>query len=124
VRARFPFVETILALWIALWVLMGYVVSTQVHGIAKLGDTVALAGESLQQTADGLDALHGVPFVGGDVHRFAVSARRTAASAVANGRRTRSDVDRLALLLWTAIAAGPSLPAIAAYGWLRRRRRP
>lgn len=113
--------EVLLIVWIAGWIAMGGFVSSQVRGIASLGDTVVLAGRSIAQTADALDAARGIPIVGGNVHRLAVSARRTARSAVANGVRARGDVDRLALLLWLTIAAAPTIPAIAWYVWMRRR---
>jgi hypothetical protein len=112
--------EVALVAWIALWVLTGYLVDRQVRRLGKLGDTVVLAGSSIEQTAHALDTVSGLPFVGRDVGRLASSARRTARSAVVNGRQARSDVDRLALLLWITVAAGPTVPALAGYAWIRR----
>jgi hypothetical protein len=118
---RTPIVELLVAAWVAIWILMGYFVSSQVRGIASLGDTVVLAGHSIEQTADALDAARNIPFVGGNVHRLALQARRTARSAIVNGAQARGDVDRLAVLLWLTIALAPSLPAIGWYVWIRRR---
>jgi hypothetical protein len=112
-------VEIALGLWIALWVLMGYAVDRKVRGVAKLGDTVVLAGRSVGETATALHSIADVPFVGSNVRRLATSARRTAHSAVVNGGHARDDANQLATLLWITVAAAPSLPAIAAYGWFR-----
>jgi hypothetical protein len=121
-RIRISAVEIALALWIGFWVLMGYLVDRQVHGIAQLGDTVVLAGKSMRDTAGALDAASNIPFVGDQVHQLASSARRTARSAVVNGRQARSDADRLGVLLWFTLAAAPSVPAVAWYIVARRRR--
>jgi hypothetical protein len=120
-RQRVPVVEVALALWIATWVLMGYLVYREVHGIAELGDTVVLAGRSMEDTAGALDTISRLPLVGSDAHRLARSARTTARSAIMNGRQARSDADRLAMLLWITLAVAPSVPAIAWYLATRRR---
>jgi hypothetical protein len=102
---------------------MGYAVDRKVRGVAKLGDTVVLAGRSIGDTATALHSVADLPFVGGNVRRLATSAQRTAHSAIGNGRQARSDANQLATLLWITVAAAPSLPAIGAYGWFRTRRR-
>jgi hypothetical protein len=122
-RWRLPIVELTLAVGIAIWIFMGYLVDRQVHGIAHLGDIVVLAGGSMEDTAGALDAVSNIPLVGANVHRLATSARVTAGSAVLNGAKARSDVDRLAVLLWITLAAAPSVPAITWYAAARRGRR-
>jgi hypothetical protein len=117
--ARIPVAELLLISWIAAAVVLGYFVAREVRGLRKLGTTVVLAGRSIEQTADALDEFADVPFVGKDARRLAVSAHRTARSAIVNGRAARSDVDSLSALLWLAVAAGSSVPVIAAYAVLR-----
>jgi hypothetical protein len=109
--------------WAALWVGIGYAVDHQVSGLAKLGTTVQLAGQALGDTADALDQAGRIPFVGGRISELAASARRTARSAVANGRDARGEVDRLALLLWITIATAPTVPVFAWYAVSRLRGR-
>jgi hypothetical protein len=117
---RIPALEAALAVWIAIWVLVGWLVYREVKSLAKLGGTVVLAGASLEQTATALDSVKNLPFVGGDVGRLAENARVTAHSAIVNGRQARRNVDQLAVLLWITVAATPTLPAVLWYGWLRR----
>jgi hypothetical protein len=122
-QTPFPAVEVALALWIAIWVLTGYLVDRQVEGIAKLGDTVVLAGKSMRSTAEALDALGTIPVVGSTVRPLAANAQTTAASAIVNGRQAHSDADRLGTLLWITLAAAPTVPAIVWYLSFRYRRR-
>jgi hypothetical protein len=123
VRKNVRGLEAALLAWIAVWVLAGWLVNREVRGLAELGDTVVLAGGSMQQTAKALDSLSSVPFVGRDIREVAASARRTARSAVINGRKAHDDADRLAVLLWITVAATPILPAVLWYGWLRQQGR-
>lgn len=112
--------EIALAAWIAVWVVTGWLVYREVRGLGKLGDTVVLAGASLDQTSVALSSLKDLPFVGNEAARVAANARRTARSAMVNGRAAQDDVDHLAVLLWITVAATPTLPAVLWYGWLRR----
>ena len=116
---RIGLAELLLVAWIAAAILLGYFVAREVRGLRGLGTTVALAGRSIEQTADALDEFRHVPFVGANAHRLAVSAYRTARSAIVNGWGARADVDDLAALLGPAVALGSSVPVVAAYGVLR-----
>jgi hypothetical protein len=116
---RLPLVELVLVVWTVAAIALGYLVAREVRGLRSLGTTVVVAGRSIEQTADALDSLSGLPFVGRRLHRLALDAHGTARSAVANGRGARSDVDALANLLWVAVAASLAAPALALYGFLR-----
>jgi hypothetical protein len=116
-------VEVLVVAWAALWVGIGYAVDRQVSGLADLGTTVVLAGSAIGDTADALDAAKDVPFVGERISELAAKARRTARSAVVNGRHARDDVRDLAVLLWITIAAAPTVPVFAWYSVSRLRRR-
>jgi hypothetical protein len=104
---------------------MGYYVDQQVSGISHLGGTVVSAGGAIRQTADALDAVGDLPFVGDRVRKLSRSARRTADSAIVNGRAAQRDVDQLAVLLWATVAAAPTVPVLTWYAvaLFRRRRR-
>jgi hypothetical protein len=109
--------------WVALWVGMGYYVDQQVSGISHLGGTVVLAGGAIRQTTDALDLVGDVPFVGDRVRKLSRSARRTADSAIVNGRAAQRDVDQLAVLLWATVAAAPTVPVLTWYAVALFRRR-
>jgi len=117
------YLDTILAAWCAIWILLGVAVYHEVRGLRSLADSVAVAGNSLDSTADTLDSFSGVPFVGGKAGDVASDARRTARSAHASARAARTSVDDLALLLGFTVPAVAILPLVLAYALLRVRRR-
>ena len=115
--------DVILIAWSAIWILVGVAVYNEVRGLRTLAGTVAVAGRSLDDTADTLDAYASVPFVGGDLRQVARNARRTARSARVSAREGRDSVDDLARLLGIAVPAVAIGPLALAYALLRVRRR-
>ena len=115
--------DVILVAWSAIWILVGVAVYNEVRGLRTLAGTVAVAGRSLDDTADTLDAYASVPFVGGDLRQVARNARRTARSARVSAREGRDSVDDLARLLGVAVPAVAIGPLALAYALLRVRRR-
>ena len=115
--------DLILVAWSALWILVGIAVYSEVRGLRTLADTVAVAGRSLDNTADTLNAYADVPLVGGDLRKVARDARRTARSARTSARKGRDSVDDLARLLGIAVPAVAIGPLALAYSLLRVRRR-
>ena len=114
--------DVILATWTALWILVGVLVWHEVKGLRPLADTVAVAGHSLNDTAQVIRGVSDVPFVGDRLKRVAADASRTAASARESAREGRRSVDRLALILGIAVPAVAILPLGLAYALLRMRR--
>jgi len=115
--------DVILVAWSAIWILVGVAVYHEVRGLRALAGTVAVAGRSLDDTADALDAYAGVPFVGADLSKAARNARRTARSARVSARASRESIDDLARLLGIAVPAVAIGPLALAYALLRVRRR-
>ncbi len=118
-RTTAVFIDAIVVVWVALWLVLGYVVHNEVLGLRKLSATVVVAGKSLDATADQLDALRGVPLVGGDIGDAADNARRAARSARFSGRESRRSVASVANWLWFAISAIAILPILLVYGLIR-----
>jgi hypothetical protein len=115
--------DVIMVAWSAIWILVGVAVYNEVRGLRTLADTVAVAGRSLDDTADTLDAYASVPLVGRDLGDGARRARRTARSARVSAREGRDSVDDLARLLGIAVSAVAIGPLALAYSLLRVRRR-
>jgi hypothetical protein len=114
--------DVILASWAAVWILAGVAVWHEVRGLRPLADSVAVAGRSLDDTAQVIGGVSGIPFVGDRLKRVADDASRTAASARRSAREGRQSVDRLALILGIAVPAVAILPLGLAYALLRVRR--
>jgi hypothetical protein len=130
-----------LVVWSVFWLAAGIYVFRAVEQLEGYGDTVVTASVGLQETSDGLvraasglretgDGLRRVPFVGGsldapvrrtaaDVDRIAVTVRRTARQARANGVQTRDGATGAAAVLGLAVALGTTVPAVVLYLLLR-----
>lgn len=107
--------------WIAAWIVLGTAVAREVRGLRNLSTTVVLAGQSLEQTADLIGGLAGVPFVGDDVGNLAERVRQTGRSARRNARVSRESVEDLSVLLGVSIGLIPTIPLVALYLPLRLR---
>jgi hypothetical protein len=117
------YLDAIAASWCAIWILVGIAVFHEVRGLRSLSDSVAVAGNSLDDTARTLDSFSGVPFIGPKAAGVARDARRTAHSAQVSARKSRASIDNLALLLGFSVPAVAILPLLLAYALLRVRRR-
>jgi hypothetical protein len=122
-RRTRTFLDVTVAVWVALWLVIGYVVHQQVLELRKLSATMIVAGQALDTTAGELQSLSGVPFVGRRVERTAAQAHRAAASARFSGRESRRSVTGVANWLWFAVSAIAILPVLLVYGLVRFGRR-
>lgn len=134
-------VDAGLVVWSLLWLAAGAYVYTSVRQLEDYGETVVTASVGLHQASDGLvragsglretsDALGRVPFVGGDlvrpvrrtaddVEQIAVTVRRTARQARANGAQTQEGATEAAVILGLAVALVPIVPFAVLYLLLR-----
>ena len=117
------FLDLTVAVWVVLWLVLGYVVHEQVLQLRKLSATMVVAGQALDTTAGELQSLSGVPFVGRRVERTARDAHRAAASARFSGRESRKSVTSVANWLWFSVSAIAILPVLLVYGLVRFGRR-
>jgi hypothetical protein len=116
------FLDLVLAIWIAGWLVLAVQVRNEVRGLTELSDTVEAAGNTLDQAGRQLDTLKGLPFVGNRIHQVGQQLTVAARSAVESGRSSRSHILSLSVLLGVAVAAAPTLPLLALYAPLRRSR--
>lgn len=113
--------DVVFALWVAVWLAIGVLVWHEVRGLRPLADTVAVAGQSLGDTAAALRSYSAIPLVGSSLRRVAADAAATAVSARASARDGRRSVDRLAILLGIAVPLVAIGPAGVAYVIVRPR---
>jgi hypothetical protein len=116
------FLDVVLVVWTAAWIVLGLVVGHEVRGLTKLSDTVEAAGTTLDRAGRQLDTLKGLPFVGNRIQEVGNELSIAANSAAESGRTSREHIRSLSVLLALAIAAAPTLPLIALYVPLRRSR--
>jgi len=116
------FLDIVLVVWIAGWVVLGLWVGREVRGLTQLSDTVQTAGVTLDQAGRQLDTLKGLPFVGNRIHEVGQQLGQAAASAIQSGKSSRGHIESLSVLLAVAVGAAPTLPLLALFVPLRRAR--
>lgn len=119
--------DVALLVWVVAWVAVALQVVREVRGLRELGGGAVSAGVALHRTADALGALRSLPLVGRDIAELERRIDEGAARVERAGRRSRDDVDRLAVFLGIVVAVGPVAPLAAVYllvriGWARERR--
>jgi hypothetical protein len=105
--------------WVAAWITLGLLVGREVRNLRELSDTVVVAGVAVEDTADLVDSLGSIPFVGGQVGEVADQVRAAGRSAQASGRDSRDSTEDLAVLLALSIGLIPTLPLLGLYAPLR-----
>jgi hypothetical protein len=106
-------------IWVVAWITLGLLVGREVRNLRELSDTVVAAGVAVEDTADLVDSLGSVPFVGGQVGKVADQVRAAGRSAQASGRDSRDSTENLSVLLALSIALIPTLPLLGLYAPLR-----
>jgi hypothetical protein len=122
-RARsIRLVDLTIGLWILLWVGLGLLVTSQVRSLAKFSETIDLAADAVDQTADGLHPLGSLPFAGPRISVVESRLRATAANARVRAEESTNSVERLSIILGLTVALAPTVPVVAAYVSARRSR--
>jgi hypothetical protein len=111
--------DAAVVVWVAAWIALGLLVGREVRDLRELSDTVVVAGVAVEDTADLVDSLGSIPFVGAQVGEVADEVRAAGRSAQASGRDSRDSTDDLAVLLALSIGLIPTLPLLGLYAPLR-----
>jgi hypothetical protein len=125
--SRFVFDALVIG-WVALWIVLGVVTANQVRSLTSVTDTIDLSATTVDRTADALDPLAQLPFIGTRVREAQTRIRSAAREARGNAAESRTSIENLSWLLGLAVAVAPSVPIAAGYtafraiGVTRRRR--
>jgi len=107
------------AVWVALWLVIGAWTAVEVWRLSELTATVAESGVALGEAGRGLESLQRVPLVGNDAAELGTRVRRNGADIVADADQARGSFRRLAVLLGVTIAFVPTIPVVVMRGVLR-----
>jgi hypothetical protein len=107
--------DIVVVAWVLAWALAGITIGREIRSLADVTDSARDTGLATQRAADALDALAGVPLVGGAVGDSAATIREAGRSAVEGAERGRTRVLRLGTLVGALIAVVPSLPLLLLY---------
>jgi hypothetical protein len=108
------------AVWIVIWVALGTVCFIEVRGLSSLSDTMQVAGQSLQEAGDGLDAIAALPLVGAGIGAAATKVQDLATRTVGEAQNSRTHITRLSVLALLIGGVIPILMGICIYVPLRR----
>ena len=92
--------DIVIAVWIAVWVVLGVLVWHDIGAQAQLATDVIKVGTAVEDTGRALGVVGGLPLVGGQIGDFAARIERMGAEVEGSGRSSRDAVRR------TAVAAG------------------
>jgi hypothetical protein len=121
-RSRQVLGDVLLAVWVAVWVRLAFVVHAATVGLAAPGRQVADAGNSLAgELRQAGTAVGGVPLVGDEVKAPFRGAAAAADQLAGAGTAEAEAVSHLALWLGLAVGVVPVLVVLAVYLPLRWR---
>lgn len=105
---RLRLVDGAIALWVAVWFVMGAGTAVSVWRLGELGTTLSRSGQALDDAGDALQQLGRIPVVGDRPEQLGNDVRQTAAEVTVRGRETRRELRRLSVLLGLTVAFLPS----------------
>ncbi len=108
-------IDLLVLVWTVVWLVLGITVGTFVERLGAVGDGLEGAGQAIHRAGDAVGRLSDVPLVGEGFEAVANEIRTIGNETVENGRSVEQDVDALALLIGVGLAAGPTLPVLAAW---------
>lgn len=117
--ARRRSLDTAVALWVALWVLVGVWTGVEVWRLSGLTQTIAESGVALDDAGSALESLRGVPLVGGESAELGSKVRANGADIVDGAAQARGSFRRLSVLLGVTIVFVPTVPVVAMHRVLR-----
>jgi hypothetical protein len=116
----FVFLDAVLVLWVAGWIVYGFAVHREVQDLASVSDTLVRTGQAVDSSAAALKPLRSLPFgIGNRIAGLAEQVHAVALSAERSGADSRHSIDVLAVELGFAIALIPTVPLVAIYAPLR-----
>ncbi len=116
------FIDAVLVIWIAAWIVMGVFVFHEVKGLMTLSNTMVTAGQAVDKTGTALGTLKSIPFVGDRIGALEREIHATARSAIASGRSSRKNIQNLSVLLGLSVGLIPTIPLLALYAPFRLNR--
>jgi hypothetical protein len=121
-RSRQILLDAVVALWIVLWVALGFLVHDVVAYLAKPAEAVSRSTDRLADSFDELgDSARGVPVVGDQLEEPFRSAADASREVAARGEDQRDATLRVALVLSLLISIGPVIAILLPYVLYRSR---
>ena len=114
-------VDVALVLWLAVWLAFAAFVFRDLSRLSELSDAALAAGRALTTTADALEIVADIPFVGGGIADLEQQVRSAARETTRAGRQSRDDLDTYAVAITVAVATGPTVPPLLVWLPLRGR---
>ncbi len=108
-------IDLLVLLWTVVWLVLGITVGAFVERLGAVGEGMEGTGQAIHRAGDAVGRLADVPLVGEGFEAVANEIRTIGNETAENGRSVEQDIDTLALLIGVGLAAGPTLPLLAAW---------
>lgn len=100
------------AVWCALWAVVGIWTGYELWQLGELGGAVAETGRALGAAGDALQGLGSTPLVGERTEELGAQVTSSSADIVTQAEGARGSLRQLAVLLGLTISLVPSVPAV------------
>lgn len=113
--------DAALALWVGLWIVVGWTVASELRTLTELSDTMVLVGTAARDAGTTLSSVGSLPLVGDELSGPARDLRAAGDQAVSSGRASSESIRSSSTLVGLALAIIPTVPLLAFYlPWRRR----
>jgi hypothetical protein len=115
---RVLLLDALVALWALMWILVGVLVAATVVQLTELTGAFRAVGGAVTGLGDTLGGID-VPIIGGPLEGASEAVRDAGRGVTARGEAVRGDIERTSVVLGAAVALGPILLVLLAYGPVR-----
>jgi hypothetical protein len=107
--------DALVALWALMWILVGVLVAASVVQLTELTGAFRAVGGAVTGVGETLGGID-VPIIGGPLKGASEAVRDAGRGVTARGEAVRGDIERASVVLGAAVALGPILLVLLAYG--------
>jgi hypothetical protein len=107
--------DALVALWAFAWILVGVLVAATVVQLTELTGAFRSVGGAITGVGETLGGVD-VPILGGPLEGASEAVRDAGRGVTARGEAVRGDIERASVVLGAAVALGPILLVVLAYG--------
>lgn len=115
----FRFVDRLLVVYLAVWLVVGVLIGVDIRRQAELSDQVTRVGTALADIGESLQVVSGLPLVGGNIDRLADRVLEAAGDVQRSGEDSRQSLERMGILVGAAFVAVPIMLVLPLYLPLR-----
>jgi hypothetical protein len=114
-RQGLRLLDGLVLLWVVLWVVLGAWTGHEIRQLTSVSDSAEASALAAHRAGEALQSLRDLPLVGEDAGELGDEVQAAAREVSANATESRVTVERLGVLLGSAIALLPLTPVLWSY---------